>query len=147
MLKSFIKRLLELSKKYLYKTKYIHGDHNRLILGKRIVANNTIFNTVSGNIQIGDDTIFGLNCMVLTGKHEFYKGKRKFLSGFKSEVPDTGNDIIIGEGCWIASGAIIIGPVKIGKNVIIGAGSVVTKSIPDNVFSCGNPAKIKKQLK
>jgi acetyltransferase-like isoleucine patch superfamily enzyme len=143
MFKSILIPLFQLFNKYLYKTKYIHGKNSRLIMGRHVVANNTIFNTASGKIIIGDDTIFGHNCMLLTGKHEFHDGRRKKLSGAGSEVPDKGRDIIIGSGCWVASGAIIIGPVKIGDNVIIGAGSIVTKDCPEGVFICGNPAKIK----
>jgi len=143
MVKFLIKKYFELFWKYLLKVKYVHGKKSRLLIGQKVVTNNTIFNTVSGDIHIGDNTIFGLNCMVLTGKHEFEDGMRKYLKGYSSEVPENGNDIHIGNGCWIASGAIIIGPIRIEDNVIIGAGSVVTKDVPENVFVCGNPASIK----
>jgi acetyltransferase-like isoleucine patch superfamily enzyme len=53
-----------------------------------------------------------------------------------------GKPIIIGNNVWIGSNAIILPEVEIGKNVIIGAGSVVTKSISSNCIAVGNPCKI-----
>jgi|GEM_PF-1125460 acetyltransferase-like isoleucine patch superfamily enzyme len=123
---------------------FISGDKKRLKIGNNCSTTNTLFNVASGNIIIKDNTIFSHNCMLLTGTHRFYNGKRASLSknhDFK-EVPDSGRDIIIGSGCYIGSGAIFIGPVEIGDNVIIGAGSVVTKNIENSCFAAGSPAKI-----
>ena len=109
---------------------------------------NSIFNVVSGKIHIGDNTIFGHNCMLLTGVHNFKEGLRLSLieNSLEEETPKEGRDIQIGSGCFIGSGAIIIGPVKIGRNVIVGSGSIVTKSIPDSCFCVGNPARVIKNL-
>jgi len=51
-------------------------------------------------------------------------------------------DTFIGEKCFIGANAIIMPGIKIGNNVIVGAGAVVTKSIPDGCIVAGNPAKI-----
>jgi acetyltransferase-like isoleucine patch superfamily enzyme len=123
---------------------YVHGDIKRLKIGKRCSTTNTIFNVVSGTITIGDDTFFAHSCLVLTGVHRFYNGKRANLHEnppFK-ETPREGNDITIGQGVFIGSGAIILAGVNIGDNSIIGAGSVVTKNIPSGCFACGSPAKV-----
>lgn len=80
--------------------------------------------------------------MVLTGRHDFIDGQRKKLVTGGPEAPSNGYDIIIGKGCWIASGAIITGNVTIGDNVIIAAGSVVTKDVPSGKFAAGVPAKV-----
>jgi len=123
---------------------HVNGDPKRILIGNGCSTMNTIFNTVSGKIYIGDDTIFGHNCMILTGRHRFYKGKRAKLipnSEHFRETPEEGYDITIGKGCFIGSGAIIIGPVKIGDNVIIGAGAIVNKDVEKGVFSAGNPSK------
>jgi acetyltransferase-like isoleucine patch superfamily enzyme len=53
---------------------------------------------------------------------------------------------VIGSFCQIGTGTIILPDIKIGKNVIIGAGSVITKNVPDNVMVVGVPAKIVKEL-
>lgn len=55
---------------------------------------------------------------------------------------DTDSDIYIGDDCYISTGVTILGPVRIGNNVTIGAGAVVTKDIPDNAVVGGVPAKI-----
>ncbi|MDA9287273.1 acyltransferase [Amylibacter sp.] len=122
---------------------YVHGSKSRLKLGNNCSTMNTIFNVISGNIVVGNDTLFGHHCMVLTGTHEFYNGKRASLNNPPvEETPASGRDIIIGEGCFIGSGVIIQGNVNIGNNVILGAGAVVTGNIPDNCFAAGIPAKI-----
>ena len=123
-------------------TYYCKGPRNKLHVGKSVSTANTIFNVSSGHITVGDNTIFGHNVMVLTGKHEFLEGRRKSLTTMGYEVPLEGYDINIGKGCWIASGVIITGNVNIGDNVIIGAGAVVTKDIEEGVFAAGVPAKV-----
>ena len=52
--------------------------------------------------------------------------------------------VTISEGCWIGEKAMILPGVTIGKKCIIGAGSVVTKSVPDYCMAMGNPAVVKK---
>jgi len=119
----------------------VHGDVSRLVYGDRVRFSGVLFNTRSGYITIGDNVVFGHGVMVLTGEH--YKTDADV---FKTVFD--GNDIVIGSNCWIASGVIIIGGVTLGDNIIVGAGSVVTKSFEDgNVFIAGNPAIIKYKLK
>lgn len=90
------------------------------------------FNPVHpGFIRIGEYVRIGSNCtilpMVLIGKSK---------PGIEIE------DFTIGDNCYISAGVTILGPVKIGNNVTIGGGAVVTKDIPDNAIVGGVPAKI-----
>ncbi|MDB6032191.1 MAG: sugar O-acetyltransferase [Verrucomicrobiales bacterium] len=98
-----------------------------------------IFNTNSGSIFVGNKVVFGHDVMVLTGKHEFDG------VSFKKHLPDK-NDIHLGDGCWIASGAIILGGVSVGAGSLVCAGAVVTKDVPPGVMVAGIPAKVIKQL-
>ena len=125
-------------------TPFIHGPSSRLKVSSGCSLVNTIFNTSSGAIRIGANTIFGHNCMVLTGRHNFVNGCRASLLGlsYEDESPSVGQDISIGDGCWIASGSIILGGVSVGNNSIVCAGAVVTRSFPDNVMLAGVPARI-----
>jgi acetyltransferase-like isoleucine patch superfamily enzyme len=103
---------------------YIHGPADRLHLGRNVNAVNTLFNTNSGSIFVGDYTFFGHNCMVITGTHNpdaLYEARREF--------PKEGNDIHLGRGIWLGSGAIILGGVSIPDHCVIAAGAVVTKTI------------------
>lgn len=123
---------------------YVHGNRERLHLGRRVSTMNTLFNVVGGEIYIGDDTLFSHNCQVLTGIHHFHNGTRASLQPDSSiaEVPLSGRDIRIGRGCFVGAGAIILGKVEIGDHVIVGAGAVVTKDIPSGCFVAGVPAQV-----
>ena len=128
---------------------YVHGPPDRLRLGAGIsFGTNLILNTNSGTITIGEETIFGHNCMVLTGTHRFIHGRRaKLSSATFRETPETGYDVRIGSGVFVASGAIIVGPVEIGDDCLIGAGAVVVKDVPSGSFVGGNPARLIRSLK
>ena len=84
--------------------------------------------------------------MVLTGKHLNIDEAGENSLDLHS-VLENGRDVNIGSGCYIGSGAIIIGPVQIGDFSVIGAGSVVTKNVPKKTFYAGNPARMIKQFK
>ena len=106
-----------------YDNYYVHGDESNLILldKKSCGLSNTLFNTSSGKITIGRNVIFGHNCMVLTGYHD-YKKNIHF-------VPCKGFDINIGSNCWICSGAIIVGGVSIPDDSLVKAGEVIYRKL------------------
>ena len=144
--------LIRFIKFYSYQTPYIEGDGGEVIIGKNVYLVNSLLNIESGSIYIGDNTIFGYNVMLLTGRHLYHQGERisiklqkkypnkKFGAGV--EVPRIGYDIRIGKGCWIASGAIVSGGVTIGDNVIVVSGAVVTKDVDSFSVVAGIPAKV-----
>lgn len=126
------------------------GDKTRVTVGERVALANTVLNVASGSISIGDRTIFSPNVMLLTGRHDFFEGTRVSLhpqfddsswGGAKWEVPQHGNDIVIGSGCWLCAGSIVIGGVTLGNNVIVAAGAVVTTDVPDFSIVGGIPAR------
>ncbi len=53
-----------------------------------------------------------------------------------------GKPVIIGDDVWVGAGALILPGVRIGSRTVIGAGSVVTRDIPDDVFAAGNPCRV-----
>ena len=86
---------------------------------------------VGGFTHVGKNVSIGKNCTMLPG----------VVFGNKTETEDTGH-VSVGDNCYIGLNAKILGPVNIGNNVTIGANSVVTKDIIDNVVVAGCPAKI-----
>jgi acetyltransferase-like isoleucine patch superfamily enzyme len=113
------------------------GGIEKVVLGQNVKLVNTLLNVASGSICIGDNTFFGHNVMVITGTHEVMKTGIE-----RHDYPETGRDIRIGRGVWIASGAIILGPCEIGDNTVVSAGSVVCGGIlePNSVYA-GIPAR------
>lgn len=117
----------------------VRGPKERLNYPEYPYGPGIIFNTNSGSIFVGKQVVFGHDVMVLTGKHIF-DGE-----SFQKHLPEK-NDIRIGDRCWIASGAIILGGVSIGAGSVVCAGAVVTKDVPAGVMVAGIPARIIKQL-
>jgi len=90
-------------------------------------------------VTIGDNTMFGPSVQIYTAMHPMDWKER--TSGLEFAKP-----VSIGSSVWIGGAAIICPGVSIGNRTIIGAGSVVTRDIPDDVFAAGNPCKIIKSL-
>ena len=82
-------------------------------------------------IHVGKNVRIGKNCTILPG----------VVFGNKTEKEDN-STVTVGDNCYFGLGAKILGSVKIGNNVTIGANAVVTKDIPDNAVVGGIPAKI-----
>lgn len=95
---------------------------------------------IRGNIKIGNDVIFGPGTKIFSENHSFQKNEliRKQLSVRKG--------VTIGNNCWIGANVIILDDVSLKNNVIVAAGSVVTKSFDSNCIIAGVPAKFIKKL-
>ena len=90
-------------------------------------------------VNIGSKTMFGPNVQIYTATHPLdYKIRN---TGLEYAKP-----ITIGENVWVGGSVVICPGITIGDNSIIGAGSVVTKSIPANVIAAGNPCKVIRNL-
>lgn len=90
-------------------------------------------------VTIGSRTLFGPNVQIYTAMHPTdYKVR---ASGLEFAKP-----IVIGEDVWVGGSAVICPGVTIGDRSIIGAGSVVTRDIPADVFAAGNPCRVIRHL-
>ena len=86
------------------------------------------------SVVIGDYTMFGPAVQIYTATHPMNAELRR-----KQEF---GKPIEIGADVWVGGGAIICPGVRIGSRSVIGAGSVVTRDIPEGVFAAGNPCRV-----
>lgn len=93
-----------------------------------------------GTITIGDDVMMGAECIIYTRNHNTSSVDEPMRNqGFLEEKP-----VVIGSDVWVGGRVIILPGVKIGKGSVIGAGSVVTKEVPEYTVVAGNPAVVKK---
>ena len=90
-------------------------------------------------VKIGDQVLFGPGVQIYTAMHPMDWEER--ASGLEFAKP-----VEIGSYVWVGGGAIICPGVTIGSRTVIGAGSVVTRDLPDSVFAAGNPCRIIKKL-
>jgi acetyltransferase-like isoleucine patch superfamily enzyme len=113
------------------------GPRERIYIHPTAVLSNAILNSSSGRIDIMGDAFFGQHVLILAGTHDTaLRGQARF-----KELPPEGHDILIEEGAWIASGAIIIGPCVIGRNAVVAAGAVVNRDVDADTLVAGVPAR------
>ena len=102
-----------------------------------------INSSVGGKCIIGNDVMMGPDCIIYTRNHKFENVTITIRGqGFQEEKP-----VYIGNDVWIGGRVIILLGVHIGDHCIIGAGSVVSRDIPDWAIAVGNPAVVKKYRK
>ena len=104
-------------------------------LGEKVFFN---FNCVVLDVMkvsIGSRTLFGPNVQIYTATHPVNFKER--ATGLEYAKP-----IVIGEDVWVGGSVVICPGATIGNRIVIGAGSVVTRDIPDDVFAAGNPCKV-----
>lgn len=94
--------------------------------------------TLKLSILIEDDVMMGSGVHIYITNHRFDKLDIPLIDqGYYPDKP-----VVLKRGCWLGANTIVLPGVTIGANSVIGAGSVVTKSIPDGVAADGNPAKV-----
>lgn len=111
---------------------------SNILLGKKCFFS---FNCVVLDVcqvRIGDYTLFGPAVQVYTATHPLNAELRR-----KQEF---GKPVVIGSDVWVGGGAIVCPGVTIGSRCVIGAGSVVTRDVPEGVFAAGNPCRVIREL-
>ena len=111
------------------------------------------------NIETGDNVFFNFNCVILDvmqvtiGSNvllgpsvQIYTALHPMDFKVRASGLESGKPVRIGNHCWIGGGVIICPGVTIGDRTVIGAGSVVTRDIPEDVFAAGNPCRVIRSL-
>jgi acetyltransferase-like isoleucine patch superfamily enzyme len=119
-----------------------HGDRSRLRIADTAVVNNALFNMSGGTITIGEHAFFGHDVAVLTGTHDVTQFGRARQLAF----PRSGRDVVIGDGVWLASHVLVLGPVTIGEHAVAAAGSLVREDVEPYTVVAGRPAKVVKKI-
>jgi len=90
----------------------------------------------NNGIEIGVNLRYGPNVHIVSASHDILDYEKHIVT----------QPIVIGDNCWIGAGSIILPGVRLGNHVVVAAGSVVTKSFPDDCLVGGVPAKIIKNI-
>ena len=107
-------------------------------LGERVFFNFNCTVLDVCRVRIGDFTLFGPSVQIYTAMHPLDAGRRR--------VEEFGKPVEIGADVWVGGAAIILPGVRIGSRAVIGAGSVVTRDVPDSVFAAGNPCRVIREI-
>ena len=107
-------------------------------LGKRVFFNFNCIVLDVCEVRVGDYTLFGSGVQILTPLHPMNAARRR--------EQEFGKPIDIGSDVWVGAGALILAGVRIGSRAVIGAGSVVTRDIPVDVFAAGNPCRVIREV-
>lgn len=110
-----------------------YGEQIRL--GDRVFVNMGCIFLDAAPIVLGDDVQLGPGVQLLTSDHPRDAARR-------AAVLETAYPISIGARAWLGGGVIVLPGVEIGRDAIIGAGSVVTRSVPAGVTAAGNPCRV-----
>ncbi|MBQ9237833.1 MAG: sugar O-acetyltransferase [Treponema sp.] len=113
-----------------------HCDYGyNITVGEDFYANYNLVILDVGTVTLGSNVLCAPNVSMYTAGHPIHPESRN--SGY-----EYGIDIVVGDNVWIGGNTCILPGVHIGSNTVIGAGSVVTKNIPDNVIAAGNPCRV-----
>ena len=138
--KSLLKQLLGKTKENFYIEQNFWCDYGYNIeIGENFYANHDCVMLDPAKIIFGDNVFVAPQCGFYTAGHPINVDERN--SGLEYAYP-----IIVGNNVWFGARVSVMPGVTIGDNVVIGAGSVVTKDIPSNVVAVGNPCKVLREI-
>lgn len=126
--------------------------------GQSVWMQPPFFCDYGSNIELGEQVFFNFNCVVLDvcrviiGDYSLFGPAVQILTPLHPLNADLrrkqeyGKPIEIGSDVWVGGGALILPGVRVGSRSVIGAGSVVTRNIPDAVFAAGNPCRVIREI-
>ena len=136
MVNVFMQRVLRINSNVPWMVHYTSCVWGKVTIGKNVWKSFALspgcYIQGKNEVIIGDDTIFAPGVHIISADHDFDE-----FSKWRQAEP-----IRIGKSCWLGANSVILSGVQLGDNVVVGAGSVVTKSFPGEVTIAGVPAKI-----
>jgi len=131
--------LAKTPKEFLIEQPFICDYGYNIEIGENFYSNYNLTILDATNVTFGDNVFIGPNCGFYTAGHPIDVEKRN--KGIEYAKP-----IKVGDNVWFGGHVVVLPGITIGNNVVIGAGSVVTKDIPDNTIAVGNPCKVIKNI-
>lgn len=127
---------------------FFKGDSKTLFFGDNIQINDYVHINALQSVHIGNNVLIASKVFITDLEHGSYIGDENDSNpnSIVKDRPLSSKPVIIGNNVWIGELCSVLPGVSIGDNSIIGANSVVTKSIPANSIAVGNPAKVIKQF-
>ena len=127
------------------------GDNltsKKLVFGKNVQLNDYVHIVAMDSVKIGDNVLLASHIFISDNSHGSYKGDDNDTN---PNIPPIQREyakapVSIGDNTWIGEGVVIMPGVTIGKGCVIGAHSIVNKSIPDYSVAVGSPAKVVKKF-
>lgn len=113
--------------------------HKNLTIGNDCYFNGFVHLDITGPVHIGNGVSIGHHTIIITSDHEI--GPSDFRAG-----PVNPKSVTIGDGAWIAAGAIVMPGVTIGAGSVVSAGTLVHKDVPPNSVMAGVPGRIVRKL-
>lgn len=137
---SIIRRLFaKTGDKFLIEQPFVCDQGYNIEIGENFYCNHNAVMLDAGKITFGDNVFVAPNCGFYTAGHPIDVEQRN--RGLEIALP-----IAVGNNVWIGGGVSTLPGVTIGDNTVIGAGSVVTKSIPSGVIAAGNPCRVIREI-
>ncbi len=125
---------------YINVFRYMPGEIAMIDIGKNCFFATGMTMHGHNSIHIGDGSIFGPRCVIVTGAHGTINAETQYRF---ARIP-TGIPVRIGQNCWVGANVTILPGVSIGDNAVIGAGSTVTHDIPSYAVAWGSPARTRR---
>ncbi|MBE5773693.1 MAG: sugar O-acetyltransferase [Clostridiales bacterium] len=123
-----------------------YGVHTSI--GDRFFGNFNLTIQDDAPVTIGNDCSFGPNVTIVTPVHPLLPNERRAMRDKDGNAAHVcyARPVVIGNDCWFGANVTICPGVTVGDNVVIGAGSVVTRDIPSNSFAAGVPCKVIREI-
>lgn len=122
-----------------------------IFVGNEVIINMNCTFVDNNRIEIGNNVLIASNVQIYTATHSTKVWERTVQNWDENSGTSFcityAQPVKIKDNVWIGGGSILLPNVTIGKNSVIGAGSVVTRSIPANCIAVGNPCRVIKQVK
>lgn len=109
-----------------------------IIVGRQVFLGPHVVIYGYGGVEVGDQTLISMQCRILSSNH--------VIPAFGTDIrtqPNTRLPTKIGRDVWLGAGVTVLGGVNIGDGCVVGAGAVVTKSLPPGAIAMGVPALVK----